>query len=302
MNISRRELLAGAVAAAVAPTVQAERPKGPLVENTVHLFAGDPRFPYHPNKTYEPRRTLTLEMYTDFVKRVKLDHTVIVHSEVYQDDHRYVEYAFDNEFSPGYFKSTCLFDPIDPQTPARFEALVRRRPERIVGMRIHVMQKAGEPPSTEPPMRNRDLHSDGMKNVWRKTADLGLLVQMHFIPCHTPGVRALGEAFPTVPLLIDHMAEHRLGTQEEYQGVIRLAELSNAYMKVSNVRSEDKPLVRRVYDAFGPDRLIWGSYGSTPEAFDRSTALIDELFDFAPEAERRRIRGGNAMKLFHFSS
>jgi predicted TIM-barrel fold metal-dependent hydrolase len=37
-------------------------------------------------------------------------------------------------------------------------------------------------------------------------------------------------------------------------------------------------------------------------AFDRSIALIDELFDFASEAERRKIRGGNAMKLFKFPS
>ena len=302
MKLTRRELLGAAAAATIMPALQAARPQGYLIENTTHLFAGDARFPYHPTGTYKSQRTLTLEMYTAFAKEAKLDHAVIVHSEVYQDDHRYLEYAFDNEFSPGFFKGTCLFDPIDPQTPARFEELVRRRPNRIVGMRLHVMQRAGVPPSTKPPMRNRDLHSEGMKNVWRKTADLGLLVQMHFTPRHTPGVRALAMEFRDAPLLIDHMAEHRMGTPEEYEEVIRLAELPNAWMKVSNVRSEDKPLVRRVYDAFGPDRLVWGSYGSSMTAFDRSIALIDELFDFASEAERRKIRGGNAMKLFKFPS
>jgi hypothetical protein len=35
-------------------------------------------------------------------------------------------------------------------------------------------------------------------------------------------------------------------------------------------------------------------------AFEKATALIDEVFDFAPESDRAKIRGLNAMRVFRF--
>jgi hypothetical protein len=49
-----------------------------------------------PNATYRPA-PLPFEGYAAFVRESKLDHTFIVHSEVYQDDHRYFEYCFEHE-------------------------------------------------------------------------------------------------------------------------------------------------------------------------------------------------------------
>jgi predicted TIM-barrel fold metal-dependent hydrolase len=58
--------------------------------------------------------------------------------------------------------------------------------------------------------------------------------------------------------------------------------------------------VRRIYDAWGPDRMIWGGLGMNMKAFDEQVRLLDELFAFAPEAAREKIRGANAMKLFRW--
>jgi predicted TIM-barrel fold metal-dependent hydrolase len=60
------------------------------------------------------------------------------------------------------------------------------------------------------------------------------------------------------------------------------------------------PLVRRVYDAFGPERIIWGGCGSTMEEFEKQSQMLEQMFAFAAEGERARIRGENAMKLFRF--
>jgi len=243
---------------------------------------------------------LTLETYAAFAREAKIDHCVIVHSEVYQDDHRYLEYAFEHEPSPGFFKGTCLFDPIDPKTPDRMQELVRKLPGRIVGIRIHEMHPRGTPPTTTGPMRDRDMRSEEMKNTWRKASDLGLIVQMQSIPCYAPQVGALASEFRDPRVLIDHLGLPSRGTADEYDDVVKLAKLPGVYMKVSSFKVEDKPLVRRVYDAFGPDRLIFGGYGTRMAAFEKATALIDQVFDFAPEPERAKIRGGNAMKLFGF--
>jgi len=59
-------------------------------------------------------------------------HSLIVHSEIYQDDHRYLEYCFEKS-TRGIFKSTCLFDPVADNTPERIEQIYRRYPTRIIG-------------------------------------------------------------------------------------------------------------------------------------------------------------------------
>jgi L-fuconolactonase len=281
------------------------------VENSTHMFAADQqRFPFHPQATYRPKPS-TVEDYVAFVRQAHIDHTVIVQSEVYQDDHRYLEYCFANEPSPGYFKGTCLFDPIDSRTPERMKALVDAHPGRIIGIRIHELHAGGTPPTTTGPMRDRDLRSPGMKNTWRAAGDLGLLAQMQTIPHYAPEIGALAAEFSAVPVLIDHLAFPAKGSAGEYEEVIKLAKLPNVRMKISslNVASKQpfpypdlKPLIRRLYDAYGPQRLIWGSYGSNMQAFEQQLALIDEMFDFAPEPERARIRGGNAMRLFSFAT
>jgi predicted TIM-barrel fold metal-dependent hydrolase len=299
IEISRRTALAALAGAAFQGSVQA-RPKGYLVENTMHMFAEDQtRFPLHKNAPYKPTPN-SLEKYLAFVKEAPLDHTVLVQPEPYQDDESYIEYCFTREPSPGYFKATCLYDPIDPATPARIEALAKRNPNRIVGMRMHEMSAQGTPYATSGSIKNRDMKDPAMKNVLRKLGDLGMILQVQLIPYHARGLGELSSGFRNVPVLIDHFGLIARGTPAEYDDVVALSKMPQFYMKISQLPPNPKVPVRRVYEAFGPDRLVWGSYGSTMPAFEKALAQIDDVFDFAPEAERAKIRGGNAMKLFKF--
>ena len=88
-----------------------------------------------------------------------------------------------------------------------------------------------------------------------------------------------------------------------------LAELPQMYMKYTSTGVETvskepyphagaKPLVKRVYEAFGADRMIWGGLGTNMTEFAREVKLFDLMFDFAPEAERAKIRGLTAQRLF----
>lgn len=304
-RVSRRELLTGALGAA--PALWGARPKGILVDTHIHLF--DPqRFPYHANATYRPPAQ-TLEEYVKFVREAKIDHAVIVHPEPYQDDHRYLEYCFENEPSRGFFKGTCLFDPLSPQTPQRMEALVRKLPGRIVALRIHVNRDPKTPPTTSGPIRDRDLRAPAIKDTWKQAGALGLAIQMHFIPCYAPQIFALASEFRKVPVVLDHLARAGQGTAAEYEEVLRLAELPRVYMKYSAVpyssqqeypHSDVKPLVRRVFDAFGGDRIIWGGLGMSMGEFEKQAALLDRMLDFASEPDRAKIRGLNAVRLFGF--
>jgi len=293
----------------MAPLLSAPRPKGILVDAHIHLFDPD-KFAYHPNATYRPPAQ-TLDGYVMFVRQAKIDHAIIVHPEPYQDDHRYLEYCFLHEPSKGFFKGTCLFDPIAPETPVRMETLTKKLPGRIVALRIHENQDPKKPPTTSGAIRDRDLRSTAMLTSWRKAHSLGLAIQMHFIPCYAPQIRVLASELREMPVILDHLGRYGEGTRAEYEEVLRLAELPHVYMKFSAVRYSStgdypyrdvKPLVRRLFQVFGADRIIWGGLGMDMTEFDRQAALLDEMFDFAGESDRAKIRGLNAARLFGFSS
>lgn len=237
----------------------------PLIDTHIHLF--DPkRFPYHTNAAYQAPPS-PLEPYLRFVNEAGIDHVIVVHPEPYQDDHRYLEYCFAHEPSPMFFKGTCLFDPIAPETPDRMAELVKRNPKRIVALRIHTNRTEGSPPTTSGPIRDRDLKHPAVRQTIRKAQDLGLGIQMHMIPLHAPEIAALAKEFSSTPFFIDHLARSAQGTSEQYKKVLEMGGYGNVYMKFSGWAysskeksppfGDAKPLVRRTFDAFGPDRMMW---------------------------------------------
>lgn len=298
----RSFLFAGAAALTAAPGA-------PLIDTHIHLFASDQKkFPYHRNAVYKPAAQ-DLQPYLAFVKQAGIDGVVIVHPEPYQDDHSYLEHCFAHEPKRGFFKGTCLFDPIAPETPDRMTALVKGNPDRIVALRVHVNREAGVKPTVAGPIRDRDLKHPAMKTTWRRAHDLGLAIQMHTIPLHAPEIVALAREFSSTPVIIDHLSRAGQGTPEQYNRVLEMAKLPNVYMKYSGVRYSSKqdpphrdaaPLIRRTFDAFGPNRIIWGGLGMNMADFKQNSATLDVLFDFASPADRAKIRGGTAAKLFRF--
>jgi predicted TIM-barrel fold metal-dependent hydrolase len=305
--ISRREWITGSLLAAAA---RAARPPGVLIESHVHLVSDDAaKFPFAEGRTSRPN---PVEQYSKFAAEAGISHTVIVSPEPYQDDMRYLEYALTRGPSPGFFKGTCLFDPISPETPKRLETLVRKNPGRIASLRIHELHPAGTPSTTTGVIRDRDLKDPRMETTWRATHELGLSMLIQLIPHYAPQLGDLAAKFREMPVILDHLARPGQGTAEEYEQVLKLATIPRVYMKFSGTgvasaskqpfpHEDAKPFVKRVYEAFGADRMIWGELGSSMAEFDRAVQLFDLMFDFAPETERAKIRGLTSQKLFAFS-
>ncbi len=290
-TITRREALLGAAALGLSAQTRVE-----TIEPHVHLF--DPaRFPYAPGGTYQPQ-PYTLEDHLKLMAAAPLSRAVIVHPEPYQDDHRLLEYCFQHEPRPGYFKGTCLFDPLREDTPARMRALSERWPKRLVALRIHAVSRNTE---ASGPIRNRDLADPRMLACWQAVAKLGMAVQMHFIPVHAPRIRALATKFPDLTVILDHMGRPSQGTEAEYNEVVKLAELPRVILKFSNwseYKGDLSALTRRLFDAFGPRRMIWGTVGNTVEEFRQRSKQFDELLAFASSADRDAVRRGNSERLF----
>jgi predicted TIM-barrel fold metal-dependent hydrolase len=292
-HFTRREALVGIAASA---TGLLAAPAAFTIESHVHLF--DPGLvPYAPDAPYKPA-AYTLEDHLKLVDAAGLGHSVIVHPEPYQDDHRYLEYCFVHEPRPGYFRGTCMFDPLREDTPQRMRALAERWPKRIIALRIHEMSMT---PENSGPIRNRDLKDPRMKTCWRAVSQMQMAVQMHFIPGQAPGIHALASEFSETTVILDHMGRPGQGTDAEYQEVLKLAALPRVILKYSGweyYKGDMKQLSRRLYDTFGPDRMVWGMVGSTVADYQKQAARLDDLLAFASDGERANIRGGNAQRLF----
>jgi L-fuconolactonase len=171
------------------------------------------------------------------------------------------------------------------------------------------MRDRGAPPITSGAIKDRDMHAPAMEAAWRKAHSLGLAIQMHFMPYFAPQIADLARNFPNMPVILDHLGRAGQGSPADFEEVLRLAKLPRVYLKFSGVNyssksqypfADAKPVVRRAFDAFGPDRIVWGGLGASMADFEKQVQLFDMMFDYVPESDRAKIRGLNAMKLYKF--
>jgi L-fuconolactonase len=262
-----------------------------IIEWNTHIFSADTaRYPFHPRATYVPaperRAADPLADYLARMASAAIDCAVIVQPEPYGDDHRLVLECLERE--PERLWGTSLFYPRDPDAPGKLRDLVRGQP-RIVATRFHAHR--GKQAYFE------RFDEPGVRALWQAAAELCLIIELHIGPDYAAQAGELIRAFPDTPVLIDHLAEPHMGNAVEYAQVLALTQLDNVYMKLSGLNHfshdaplylEAKPFTRLVIDAYGPDRLVWGS--GTPE-------IVDAHMDRESESERAQVKGGNLAQL-----
>jgi predicted TIM-barrel fold metal-dependent hydrolase len=127
-------------------------------------------------------------------------------------------------------------------------------------------------------------------------------------------------AYPEVRVVIDHLARIELSSpdaEQQLEQLIRFAQYPNVWVKVTELSllspskahpySDTFALVKRVYDAFTPDRLLWGTgFPGTTRAQAGRPPLAEELalvrreIPFFSASDREKILGANAAKLWRF--
>lgn len=303
MSLTRREFVAaGSALLASCGGAPAPRPRNavPVVDTHVHCFAGydDPRYPYAPDAPYKPEKSARPDQLLACMEGAGVDFAVIVHPEPYQDDHDYLEHCLD--VGRGRLKGTCLFFADRPGSPEKMAALVKRA-GGVTALRIQAYA----------PERLAPLGTPEMKALWRAAADLGLHVEIHFEPRWAPGFEPLIEEFSSTTVIIDHAGRPLQGTPEEHARVVGWSRFRNTLVKLSEIAPKTQyphrdaaPYVRRLADAFGPDRMITGGgfgSGATPESYQAARErLLSYLSQFSA-ADRAKVSGGTAAKLFKFT-
>lgn len=215
-------------------------------------------------------------------------------------------YGYDNSYMlktirdyPGTYAGIAVVD--ETRSPAT--TMKELAKQGVRGFRIR--------PGNQKP--DRWLASPGMQAMWKYGADEGLAM-CHLIDAnYLPSVERMCRQNPRTPVVVDHFA--RIGVDgtirtKDVDNLCRLARYDQVSLKISAYYALGRkqapyddlgPMIRRVRDAYGAERLMWASdcpyQVQQDHTYQDSIDLIQRL-DFLSENDREWILKKTASRLF----
>lgn len=309
---TRREFLRGALATVAAAPIGCslidKSTKSPVIDTHMHIWSLDrERFPLRPGLSYD-RASGSIEVLIEEMDANGVDGCVIVQSIHHQWDNRYVAHCLKEH--PRRFRVQGLIDPTKPGVEEKLEYWVREH--NFSGVRLR-------------PIYHREndawLTAESSYPLWEKATKLDAIFNFYIGTEQLPKLETMLRHFPKVRVAIDHVSQIDLKADDprpEMEKLLALAKYPQVWVKVSELASVSKsgaypfedayPWVKLVYDAFGADRLLWGTGYPGPKAradAKRPTVaeeleLIREKIPFFTEEDKRKILGANAAELWSF--
>ncbi len=254
-NVSRREFLEIAVVSTLA--------EYPVLDPHVHVWKHDPGFPFASGAKV-PNYDATPEMLLDLMHANGISKAVIIQVIHYRYDNRYLATVLRQY--PQHFKGVCRVDPLDPAAPDHLSEV-----SALPGFRgVRLSPEAGP--------EGDWIRGPLMPPLWTRCKSLGVPMTLLAPIDRMPDVQPLIERFPDITVVIDHMADCPVDRPEKLNDLIALRRYPRVYVKISHTWSLSKgaypwldaqTLVKRLYDAFGPQRLMWAT--DWPIAKERAT-------------------------------
>jgi len=182
-------------------------------------------------------------------------------------DETSLDYAVEaHRAHPGRFLTHGWVDLLEPGAPERLRACADL--PGVIGMRFMTASPKAPPGETSTMSRIRWPSDGSLDWFWRAMADSGLPLAV----CGgaiLPHVEVAARRYPNLKITIDHFGAAAMGPGlVQFKGLFDLAKLPNVAVKLSGgpgCFDEAYPVpslsgeVQRLYDAFGPERLFWGS-------------------------------------------
>lgn len=146
--------------------------------------------------------------------------------------------------------------------------------------------------------------------AWELLGELGLTMCIQTGPAGLPAVVALARRFPNVPIILDHLGRPDVTDGPPYsaaRSLWDLAPVESIYLKLTprimgdSVKGEATPetLFPRIVDAFGAERLAWGSnFPTSPGTLAAIKATAEDRLKTLAPADREWIFGRTAETLY----
>ncbi len=160
------------------------------------------------------------------------------------------------------------------------------------------------------------LASEGMQLMWKTAAETRQSMCCLINPDNLPELDEMCKKFPDTPVVIDHFARIGEDGQIRESHVDRLCNLAKhktivvkisayyAFGKKTPPHDEMVPMIKRLCETYGPNRLMWASdcpyQVSGLNTYASSISLIRDHIDFVTAEERRMLLRTTAESTFFF--
>lgn len=271
LEMTRRTLLKLAAAAALPPQNNYR-----IIDSHVHVWKHDPKYPFAPGANV-PVRDATPEMLLALMKANGVSKTVIIQVIHYKYDNRYVLDVLKQY--PETFRGVCRVDPLDPAAPDHLSYWTE---QGFHGVRISPSGEAS----------GDWFRGPLMPPLWKRCQELKVPMTLLAPIARMPDVVPLMDRTPDLTLVIDHMADCPIDQPEQLEKLIALKRYPNVFVKISHTWSISKQpypwldaqqYVKRLYDAYGPQRLMWATDWPILETwttYDKALTLVRDEMKF----------------------
>lgn len=224
-----------------------------------------------------------------------------------------VYHLFDNSYlvdavrrHPQRFRVVGMVDDHQPAAGSAMKKLLR---QGVTGFRITPFIRKEQP--------EKWLETLGMREMWKTGTETKQAMCCLVNPEQLPGIDAMCEEFPETPVVIDHFA--RIGTDGQIRDadlklLTRLARHKQTSVKISAFYAlgqkkpphlELIPMIKRLYEAFGPRRLMWASDSPYQiqgvNNYKASISLVRDKLDFLSVEDRQWLLAKTAERVFFFA-
>jgi predicted TIM-barrel fold metal-dependent hydrolase len=254
------------------------------IDPHVHVWARDARYPWAPETKKPPEKDATPEMLLELMKANGVERTVIIQVIYYRFDNRYLRDVLKRY--PRQFRGVARVNPEGPSAPDDLSRLVE---EGFRGVRISPAADAS----------GDWIRGPLMPPLWKRCQALKVPMTVLAPVTRMPDLAPLIEKHPELTVVIDHMADSPLDRPHELEKLLALRRYPKLFVKISHTWSlsrQDYPYkdsqaqVKRLYDGFGPQRLMWGTDWPLVEnycGYAKALALVRDEMDFLSDDDRR---------------
>lgn len=292
--MTRRRAL---VTLASASMLEAQKPKYRIVDSHVHVWKHDPKYPWAKETTKPPDKDATPEMLLALMRANGVERTVIIQVIHYRWDNSYLADVLRQY--PEYFRGVARVNPESPRAPDDLSRLVK---EGFRGVRLS--------PATD--ALGEWIRGPLMPPLWKRCRDLGVPMTILTGISRMPDIAALVEKFAGLTVVIDHMADCPADQPGELKKLLALERYPQVFVKVSHTWSVSKQpypyrdaqeQVKRLYDTFGPRRLMWGTDWPLVEnycGYAKALAMVRDEMKFLTEEDKSWMLGRTVERVWPF--
>jgi predicted TIM-barrel fold metal-dependent hydrolase len=269
-----------------------------MVDGHVHVWTLEPdRYPWHQTLAHVPipHHSAHVEDLIAEMDASGIEIAVLVQPSVYGWDNAYLCDCL--ERYPERFRGVCLVDPTARSAADDLRHWCRDR--GCTGLRVNLVAT-----------RDAGWALDATHaKLFDEVADLGIPVELQTLPLQAPVIVELARRYESTTFVVDYLGRDAFREPAGPEALQIIASRPNTGFKLVALSQYSLepypfrdlfPLYERAYEAFGPERMMFGTdfpHVRDRSSYDESVRWFADL-PFVPSEARQQVGDSNARKLF----